>query len=175
MKKIINILLRMLDCITLRGIVEKPKTYTPDRVKYVEDTQDYIQIPISNNQDLTMLKITINDEVYDFKSGFGDVVKTSTIATKPLATEEDFKNWRMSLTPFSPPPLPKTDKQNLPAVYKLDNGDYDVYIRINGEDTFGYCGHVIESNEPKNYPVGRYSERWNLRNMSIVENYGKEE
>lgn len=167
MKKIINVLLRILDCITLRGIVEKPKTYIPDRVKYVEDYPYRIH-PDKN-------KISINpqtrksfDEWCDTWSVYSedDEEILQDIAEKTLTAERDWENWVRECNGLSPA---------FPAVYKLDNGDYDVYIRINGEDTFGYCGHVIESNEPKNYPVGRYSERWNLRNMSIVENYGKEE
>jgi hypothetical protein len=110
MKKITNILLKILDCITLKGIVEKPKETEGERHASIQKA----------------LEMHRNGELNTF-----------------------------------------------PAVYKLDNGDYDVFIRINGEDVFGYCGHVIESNEPKNYPVGRYSKRWNLNNMSKVIDYGE--
>lgn len=150
------------------------------------DNHSYIKIPL-NGHSLDSLRISIGEEVYDIDS-WNDHGSSGNITTTILTAEKDWENWitrdswsntytyddkelvkkmsptyvelMSSLTPF-------------PAVYKLDNGDYDVFIRIDTKDSFGYSGHVIESNEPKNYPVGRYSVRWNLKNMSKVDNYGK--
>lgn len=180
MKKITNILLKIVGCLTLRGVVEKPKSHKQYRVKYVDyNTEDYIKIPL-NGRSLKDMRITINDESFDLKSEFGDIT-SCTIATKPLTEERYWENWSVYspddeelIKEVSPTYIELMNSiKQFPAVYKLDNGNYDVFIRIISEDNLGYCGHVIKSNEPKNYPVGRYSERWNLSNMSKVINYGE--
>jgi len=132
------------------------------------DDQSYIKIPL-NGHSLDSLRISIGEDVYDIDSwnDHGSSGKITCTKINPITYEEYWcegdLTWANGITYFD----------EFPATYKLDNGDYDVFIRIDKKDSFGYCGHVIESNEPKNYPVGRYSVRWNLKNMSKVDNYGK--
>lgn len=150
------------------------------------DDQSYIKIPLNGHR-LDSLRISIGEEVYDIDS-WDDYGSSGKITSTILTAEKDWENWvtrdswsniyaydgNELVKKMSPTYVELMDSLTpFPAIYKLDNGDYDVFIRIDKKDSFGYCGHVIESNEPKNYPVGRYSVRWNLKNMSKVDNYGK--